>query len=192
MMAGDVKKRVSGSIKSGGKVAKFHIKRASKKLGQTTLEAPLVLNLIGKAGQIHVVAAPTPKMKALIKVLVRGVGGKVNVMTFADVNAFGSARVRPVEKIAKSPKPGTRSVGERVRELGVDPGQKLSNDEARTAAHKIARSSLDLFSSEDEAQGFLRVENFDGTGVSGEQLIQDGRTSRVISRLDELRFGFQG
>lgn len=99
----------------------------------------------------------------------------------------------PIQTVGTpSDEDGIVSIPDRVKKLGIVSGQKLSVDEASESTKRIIDSSLDLFGTVEAAREFLMSDNFDDTGVSGVQLIQSGRVSRVLSRLDDMRFGFRG
>ncbi|MFD1949903.1 hypothetical protein ACFSGX_03855 [Sphingomonas arantia] len=174
-------------------------KRFPKKFGSGAEEGVLVGNLSGDL--VRFVTAPTLKgqspKSAIFHWRAKGKKGKKgNYVEFTSLTKGPVLEVDTGTLQANEPELSRieerLTVGERVKKLGVEPGKRLSADEALTAKRGIVMYSLDLFSSEREAEVFLQAKNFDGTGVTGEQLIQDGRTGRVISRLDELRFGFQG
>lgn len=117
---------------------------------------------------------------------------------FNTKRAFAVVSLRRREKKITEAKPHSpiepefSSVREQVRALGIMPGTEMSGQEAKSAMRKVVSSAKDMFNNTEEVEIFLRTKNFDESGLTGEELIQQGRTGRVLSRLNELRFGPQG
>lgn len=84
------------------------------------------------------------------------------------------------------------NVASRLRHLGIEPGAKLSNAKVRALLGAFRASAEHITGSYEVAKAIMANTDFDGTGQTPEQLIREGRAGRVLSRLDDLRFGPRG
>lgn len=78
------------------------------------------------------------------------------------------------------------------RRLGAEPGKVMESTVANKILGRIAADASDLFASEEEALAYLGREDFGAQGEDARSLIMAGRTTTVLARLDELRFGVRG
>ncbi len=80
----------------------------------------------------------------------------------------------------------------RSRALGAEPGRKMAAAEARAVLCRMADDAKDVFSSPEQALKYLESADIDAYGGSAQSLIEAGRATSVLARLDVIRFGSQG
>lgn len=87
----------------------------------------------------------------------------------------------PVEDLAVS-----------ARMFGAPPGEKVEREAAELVVGRIAEDASDIFADKQEALRYLLRSDFDGRGNSAADLVEVGRATAVIARLEQLRFGPEG
>lgn len=90
---------------------------------------------------------------------------------------------RPYRRAADSdPAAGSSDEVVRIqlRGFGIKPGKKVSSATAKAIAAKIMTAAADVFGSPEAARQFMQVNNFDSTDRSAIQLIEEGRSGRVL------------
>jgi hypothetical protein len=80
----------------------------------------------------------------------------------------------------------------RLRLLGIRPGVPLNERQIERALGIFFEVAKDWTGSTAAAQHLFTINDFDDTGLTAEQLIASGRSSRVLSRLDYLLLGSRG
>lgn len=83
----------------------------------------------------------------------------------------------------------SKPLAERLRILGAKPGDKLDDAKVARILRSMRTGAEQVTGSAATAKSLLENSNFDGTGLTAEQLVRDGRAGRVLSRLDDLRYG---
>lgn len=84
------------------------------------------------------------------------------------------------------------TIEERLLWLGVRPGSRLDSDQVVRVLTSIREGAEQIIGSGATVSELLANANFDGTGMTAEELVRKGRAGRVLSRLDDLRFGSRG
>ena len=85
-----------------------------------------------------------------------------------------------------------KPIAERLRLLGAQPGSRLEGELVVKVLSSIRAGAEQITGSSATAGELLSNTNFDGTGMTAEELVREGRASRVLSRLDDLRYGSRG
>lgn len=84
------------------------------------------------------------------------------------------------------------SIAERLQLLGARPGIRLEGELMKKVLSSILVGAEQVTGSKETAGQLLSNANFDGTGMTAEELVREGRAGRVLSRLDDLRYGSRG
>lgn len=85
-----------------------------------------------------------------------------------------------------------KPIAERLQLLGARPGSRLEGEQVAKVLSSIRAGAEQIIGSGATASELLSNTNFDGTGMTAEQLVREGRAGRVLSRLDDLRYGARG
>lgn len=85
-----------------------------------------------------------------------------------------------------------KPIAERLRLLGARPGSRLEGELVVKVLSSIRAGAEQITGSSATAGELLSNTNFDGTGMTAEELVREGRAGRVLSRLDDLRYGSRG
>lgn len=85
-----------------------------------------------------------------------------------------------------------KPIAERLRLLGAWPGNRLEGEQVVKVLSSIRAGAEQIIGSGATASKLLANTNFDGTGMTAEELVREGRAGRVLSRLDDLRYGARG
>lgn len=101
----------------------------------------------------------------------------------------GKAPRRGSKSIAPYLLDASKSVGERLKLLNAQPGDRLDDTRVMKVLSSIRDGAEQITGSRATANQLLANTNFDGTGLSAEQLVREGRSGRVLARLDDLRYG---
>jgi hypothetical protein len=103
--------------------------------------------------------------------------------------AFRAKRFKGRSSLASYLLDADKPVAERLRLIGAEPGAPLEDSEVRRVMNAIADTTEEVIGSPEVTRDLLASTNFDGTGLTAEQLVREGRSVRVLSRIDDLRFG---
>ncbi|RYC31387.1 DUF2382 domain-containing protein [Lichenibacterium minor] len=79
-----------------------------------------------------------------------------------------------------------------AKRLDVALGTATSREDAMRTLQRIAADATDIFSEKSEALSFLTEKPLDEEGRDGVTLLMERGLPSIISRLDDIRFGFQG
>ncbi len=79
-----------------------------------------------------------------------------------------------------------------AKRLDVALGMATSKEDAVRTLQRIAADATDIFSGKSEALSFLTEKPLDEEGRDGIALLMERGLPSIISRLDDIRFGFQG
>ena len=85
-----------------------------------------------------------------------------------------------------------KPIAERLRLLGARPGSRLEGELVVKVLGSIRAGAEQITGSSATAGELLSNTNFDETGMTAEELVREGRAGRVLSRLDDLRYGSRG
>lgn len=112
--------------------------------------------------------------------------------TIIAVNSTETANTSSTHRDCVLPVDPAAPLGERSSEIGAVPGMRLNDVQAGTVMKHIHKQFVDVADTPGAARKMLSTTDFDGTGLTAEQLVREGRTVRVLSRLDDLRYGVRG
>lgn len=83
----------------------------------------------------------------------------------------------------------SKPIIERLRMIGAEPGSDLDDAKVAHVLSSIQAGAKEVTGSLTTARNLLANNDFDGTGLTAEQLVRKGRSGRILSRLDDLRYG---
>lgn len=127
------------------------------------------------------------KKSLLRHYIVRG-AKPVGSVVASGVTAVGREQLNITNMATDESKP----IAERLRLLGARPGSRLDGEQVVKVISSIRADAEQITGSGATASKLLANTNFDGTGMTAEELVREGRAGRVLSRLDDLRYGARG